>query len=556
MALWAADFETTTRVDDCRVWAWAACEVTNPANVVIDNSIESFMHWCSLLDDGSKVWFHNLKFDGEFVSHYLLTHGWIWEEDVDARHPRTFTTLISDKHQHYSYSLRFTPNKCVEIRDSLKVIPLRIEQIPKAFGLDEAKLSIDYEASREVGHVLTDEERAYVAEDVIIAAKALKILWSSGKTRLTAGSNALHAYKETIGGDRRFRRYFPVLDNDAELRRSYKGGFTWVNPRFQGRMLGEGISFDVNSLYPSRMRFEMLPYGIPREYSGSYERDERYPLHIDEVTFDATLKPDHVPTIQVKESMYADRFRPTDYIEDTGGEIERCMTSVDLELLFESYDVHSITYHRGWKFKASNRLFARFIDEEMELKAKASREGNAGMRQLAKLDMNSSYGKFGTNPRVCLCRPTLREDGSIGYDLLEPEQREPVYIPMASFITAYARAYTIRSVQRVFDRFVYADTDSMYLLGTDVPEGLEVDDVRLGAWKCEHHFDRIKVLRPKTYVIEEGGQLIVHCCGMPDACHDQVTFDNFEICAVYHGKLRPRHTSGGIVLERCDFSIL
>ena len=568
MGKYVCDFETTTDVDDCRVWAYACCNVENPEDIVYGNSIDGFMEWVRHIPD-STLWFHNLKFDGEFIYNWLFDHGWEWVEDTKHSARKTFSTLISDQGNHYCCKLRFSPSHSVEIRDSLKVIPLPVAKIPKAFGLPDAKLELDYEGFREKGHELTRHEIDYITEDVVIVAKALKIMFDEGDVKMTAGSNALAAYKRSIGGNKKFRKMFPVPDYDEEVRRSYKGGFTYNNPRFTGFDVGEGISFDVNSLYPSVMRYELLPYGDPKRFEGKYEHDRLYPLYIQAVKIDATLKPDHIPCIQVKETAYSDRFAPTEYIEDTKGEIVRYVTNVDLELIFEQYDVHSIEYYEGWKFKGSRHLFDGFIDECNERKVEASKTGNDGMRMIAKLRMNSSYGKFGTSPKCRSMKPVKR-DGRIWYERLDEEEREPIYIPAASFITAYARAKTIRSAQSVFERFVYADTDSLYLVGTEVPEQLEVDPVKLGCWKLEHRFQRFKVLRPKTYVFVEDGELTVHCAGLPERCHDyepkdgeevpedcftSVTFDNFEIGAKYWGKLFNQHVDGGIVLYTKFFTI-
>ena len=223
-------------------------------------------------------------------------------------------------------------------------------------------------------------------------------------------------------------------------------------------------------------------------------------------------------------------------------------------------------------FKGSTELFAKFVDETMAGKAKATIDGNKGMRQLFKLRANSSYGKFGTGTRVCSMRPTLLDDGRVKYVRLAEEEREPVYVPVAAFITAYARSYTIRAAQANYSRFMYADTDSIYLQGTEPPVGIEVDDVKLGAWKKEHEFQHFKALRAKTYVFVEDGELVVHCAGLPDRCHDwepdegdelptsgdiytEVTFDNFEIGSEYWGKLYNHHAAGGSYFTTGAFKI-
>lgn len=570
MGKYTADFETTTDFDDCRVWAYAWCNIENTDDWNHGNSLDGFMSWLEHVED-SRVYFHNLKFDAEFIYNWLYDHGWEWTDDIKTSKPYTFSTLISDQGQHYSCKLKFSKLHTVELLDSLKVIPLPIAKIPKAFGFEkeDSKLELDYEAYREPGHELTEEEIAYIREDVVIAARALKILFDEGDTKITAGSNALANYKRSIGGEKKFRKMFPVPDYDEEVRKSYKGGFTYANPRFCGYDVGEGISFDVNSLYPSVMRYSLLPYGDPKRFTGEYVPDKVYPLYVQAVKIDCTLKPDHVPCIQVKESMYSDRFSSTEYIEDTQGPIVRYVTNVDLALIFDQYDVHEIEYYEGWKFKASNHLFDGFIDECNETKVKAAEQGNEGMRFLSKLRMNSSYGKFGTNPECRSMKPVKR-DGRIWYEKLEPEHRDPIYIPAASFITAYARDKTIRSAQSVFDRFVYADTDSLYLTGTDVPEQLDVDPYRLGAWKLEHRFQHFKAHRAKTYVFIEDGELTVHCAGLPERCHSyvpkegeevpedcytEVTFDNFEVGSKYYGKLFNSHVDGGIVLYNKWFTI-
>ena len=44
MALYTADFETTTDHLDCRVWAYGICEIGNPDNFIYGNVIGGFLN--------------------------------------------------------------------------------------------------------------------------------------------------------------------------------------------------------------------------------------------------------------------------------------------------------------------------------------------------------------------------------------------------------------------------------------------------------------------------------------------------------------------------------
>ena len=164
------------------------------------------------------------------------------------------------------------------------------------------------------------------------------------------------------------------------------------------------------------MRFELIPYGNPVRFYGEDRPEGLYPLFVQNIVIDASVKPDHIPCMQFKDGMYSDRFGSTEYIEDTEGPVARCVTSVELELIFEQYDVHSIEYKEGWAFKGSTELFATFIDETMEGKSKATIEGNTGMRQIFKLRANSSYGKLGTSTRFASMKPVKRDGRKETFD--------------------------------------------------------------------------------------------------------------------------------------------
>ena len=86
------------------------------------------------------------------------------------------------------------------------------------------------------------------------------------------------------------------------------------------------------------------------------------------------------------------------------------------------------------------------------MKIESKKAGNKAQTLIAKLFLNSLYGRFGLNPNTGTKIPMF-VDGQVAYkiELAQEGERKPVYIPVASFITSYARAFIIRSSQMVRD---------------------------------------------------------------------------------------------------------
>ena len=563
-----ADFETSTwQVDESFVWAFALCEIGNEDNLIIGNNIDDFMKYVEHLPN-SEIYFHNLKFDGEFIIHWLLTHGFKHVTDKRKREDRTFSTLISDMGMFYTIEVYFKHyqkmDKKVKFIDSLKIINFGVSQIAKSFGLPISKLEIDYNEPRELGHELTKEEREYITNDVRIVAMALNTLFNEGLTKITTASNALANYKDTIGKSK-FENLFPEIDyeTDQDLRLSYKGGFTYLNPVYKEIDTGAGIVLDVNSLYPSVMRYELMPFGEPVFYLGKYEEDSVYPLYIQRITCIFKLKKNKIPTIQIKKSP---SFMDNEYLESSGGRVVALtLTSIDLKLFLDQYDVEELEYISGWKFKGMYGIFDEYIDHWTEVKIKATKEGNKGMRTLAKMMLNSLYGKFASSLDGQSKIPYL-EDDVVLYKLGEKEVRKGIYLPIGCFITAYARNKTIRTSQAIKtysiekygkDLYCYSDTDSIHcLLPIDeLTQFCDIDDVRLGAWKHESSFSKARFVRQKTYLEMINDEVKITCAGMPKECYKYVEWDKFKEGFTCSGKLMFKHVKGGVKLVETDFTI-
>lgn len=572
------DFETTNDPLDCRIWHWGAYDMKTD-EFFQGKSIEDFHRFIRKQSAKASIniHFHNLKFDSEFLIYYLMKIGYTHSTESKL-YPNQFSTLISDMRVYYSMKICTGVRRFVHVFDSLKVIPLRVDMIPKAFNLPYKKLSIDYNLKRPKGYEPTDQEILYLKADCQIVAKALNTLKDRGMTKMTAASNSLHSFKAGEP-EELFRRRFPILEPevDQDIRASYRGGYTYCNPTYQGLLVEHGNVFDVNSLYPYVMRHKLLPFGEPIRYAGEYEPDVSYPLYIQMIRCQFKIKPGYVPMIQLRNSRF---HRQNEYVEDSEIIENIMLTSVDLEMFMEHYEVKFLEYIGGYKFRGSTTIFADFIDYWMNVKVTAEQEGNKGLRYIAKLQMNSLYGKWATSPHVRSSIPVFdREGDMVKYVSGADELKDPLYIPLASFITSYARQETITAIQNNFDRFLYCDTDSVHMIGE--PIGLRVHASDLGAWKHEMVMLKGKFLRPKCYMeygydpkdptkIEQK----VTVAGMSDRIHDSVTFDNFELDTVFTddpthaepGKkvvyigsefmnLRPLRVSGGVCLLKKDYTL-
>jgi len=546
---YVADFETTTDPEDCRVWGWGMCNIET-AESVFDVELGTSMHRFldRIQDENSIVYFHNLKFDGAFIIDYLFRELEFFHVDKNPIRGE-FSTLISNMGAFYTITVAWKNGKRTEFRDSLKKLPFSVSTIATAFKQPELKGTLDYHTTRPVGHALTRQERKYIAHDVLIVSRALKTQFAEGMTKLTVGSDSLAEFKKVMG-TRLFDKMFPVLPltMDSEIRQAYRGGWVYRDERYKDKITGPGTVYDVNSLYPSVMYDRLLPYGEPMFVPGLPEPTPEFPLFMVSITFTAKLKKDHVPCIQIRGSSH---FLATEYQRIIKDPVTLMCTNVDLALWEDHYDLDILSYNGGWLFPGTTGMFSTYIDKWMKVKA----ENDGGLRALAKLMLNSLYGKFGTNPVVTPKVPVF-EDNIVKLRLGDEETRDPIYSAMASFVTAYARDVTIRAAQEHYPVFIYADTDSLHLAVDEDPPGLDVDPHKLGAWKREYRFARGLFVRAKAYIEQlTDGSYVTHIAGLPDKIAHQLTIEDFTGGSRFEGKLVPKRVPGGIVLEDVGFTM-
>lgn len=550
------DFETTVydKQDRTEVWA-AACVKFNTEDVKIFHSIsEQYEYFCETKEN-IIAYYHNLKFDGEFWMYFLIhdlgyTQSYYQEnkDDISTLHFNaikdmkndTFTYLISSMGQWYKIVIKHD-DKIIELRDSLKLLPFSVDRIGQSFGTKHKKLSMDYTGFRYAGCPITDEEKQYIANDVLVVKEALEIMFKEGHNSMTIGACCLKEYKVSLGSDV-YANVFPNM-YDIELdeniygypnaglwiKSGYRGGWCYVVKGKENKVFKNGTTADVNSLYPSMMSEESgnkYPIGYPTFWSGNYIPDEALgnnKYFYVRIRTRFYVKKNYLPFIQIKKMLIykaremletSDVFNSKDgqyyrsYISGmTGEEIQAIptitMSMTDYYLFLEHYDTEDFEILDGCYFQSMSGIFEDYISKYKKIKL----ESKGAQRELAKLFLNNLYGKMATSTRSDFkVSQILKDEDVVSYYTIVQDEKTPGYIPVGAAITSYARNFTIRASQQNYygpdsPGFIYADTDSMHLdLEPDNIVGIKEDSKAFCCWKLEACWDEAIFVRPKTYI--------------------------------------------------------
>lgn len=546
MTRYAFDFETNNDEDDCHVWVWGVMNIDDFSDYHYGYTVESCIEFMN--QHNGDYYAHNAGFDSEFIIWSLLyTFG--FEHSLRKR-GGTFNLVMSDMRKFYQCDIIFSKSKQgtskVSIKDSMKKMPGSLDYIAKSYGLGETKGTIDYDKKRPKGYKPTDEEMDYLYTDCYILAQALRLQFDEGLDALTIGSDALKKVKEKFN----FRKVFPVLSlqDDAYIRKAYKGGFTYANPNAINKIIEGGIVLDKHSMYPSKM-LESLPIGTPNTFDGRYIGKKMY---IQSFYCTAKLKEGKIPTIQIKGSF----FRENEYLTLIEEPTLLHMTKIDLEMFFDHYEVDVIEWCGGMTFHCGSGMFDDFIYYWYERKRNA--EKGSFEYELCKYMLNNPYGKLATNPDVTGRFAETCAKGTVQYTKFsEQEFREPVATAAGAWITALARQDTISVAQRNIERYLYSDTDSNFFVGATIPKNITITDDELGTWGLDYEFTRLKIIRQKTYIAETAKGMKVKCAGLRSDKRKELNFDNFSLgLVVPEGKTRQKHVPGGVIIQHSDFTLL
>lgn len=309
-----------------------------------------------------------------------------------------------------------------------------------------------------------------------------------GLCKITAGGASVEAFAS--GEWKWYYDKFPQLEPDTKksLHDAYIGGFMVAKEGAYDK----AIDVDCNSMYPSILRDEWLPWGLPESYDGKYKQDDDMPLHCDELTFRAELKPNGYPFLLDSRSVYG-----LNRLTSTRGYITRVLTDIDQKLLHENYEVSVYRHVRGWKFRQSKGFFRSFVDEWGELKQNATGE----KRQMAKLVMNALVGKMASLPKGAVMLPLSQDGITLDWDIAQREESnlKTDYFPVPVWVNAYARRKLMDVCHANADRLLYANTDGCILSGWEPVKSCEIHPTELGKWKIAARYEKLTILGVNRY---------------------------------------------------------
>ena len=554
--IYCADFETTSfaqyQVEGCtRVYLWKIMGVDNLIDQIgID--MESFINFIISIGDAD-IYFHNLSFDGEFILWYLLENGYQYDDELTR--DKTFKSIIDETGSIYSITIRHNAKCTTELKCSYKLFPKSISDIGKLVGIEKLNETHDYNEIKNYHSIdeLPEEEIKYITNDVRIMVELIKYLQAKGVKGITMSTSA---YKNWLKDKYSLCKNQMKKDTNEEIveivRKSYRGGITKVNQKYAGQEFNDVISFDVNSLYPSVMYENPMPVGEGKIYKSIEEgrQDNRHLFIV--VAF--------VQYAKVRTGQHA-------FIGNTSGFSYARKYSYDdelnnkmLYLWLDEFNLFKLVYDAqyeilkvvGWK--KANYVFNDYIDRWYKVKENAK---NDVERSLAKLMLNSLYGKFGMNDSRITKIP-VEIDDKIIYHTME-NNTTYYYKEVASYITSKARCKLASFMNRCGDNFLYCDTDSVYYIGHDIPELFKdvVDSKKLGYWKYEGHYTRFKALKAKCYLKQlDDGTIERRIAGCPKECAELINFDNFAPnLKLTNAKRCKKKVKGGIVIGNTDFTI-
>lgn len=351
--------------------------------------------------------------------------------------------------------------------DSFRLLPASLAELCKSFNVTHKKTTYDF-AEMEYGPELIE----YNEQDCRGLWECLDSFYrETGLQSETFATHSMKMFRKDYLNTYIWKPRQAVIDF---IRPSYHGGRVEVFKSQHDNL----TAYDVNSMYPYVMQFPM-----PIEYLGESRQlsDSKYGF----ISAQVYVPDSYIPTLPIRNGKL---YFPCGMVEGTWttAEIRQAVENgCIIQRIQEAHYFHT------------EPIFKEYIDILYSLKKTASEP----TRTIAKLLMNSFYGKFGQNPtKKVYCSeseaphgawPIITPEGNpTGFAFFERTSNAAYLLPhLASAVTSAARLHLLSSLS---DSSFYCDTDSVFTT-EQMPTSQE-----LGGWS-EVGAGQAHFIQPKLY---------------------------------------------------------
>lgn len=498
-----------------------------------------------------RVFIHNLKFDARALEFYINEHS-DYFSDIEAVVPDNVYYMLNFKYK----------GCCFEFVDSFKLVSQSLSNASKLVGMRKTTEDATYtwfDLLKEPG--VYNNEISYLKYDTLILQRLLMFIKEfMNIDNLTSSSFAQMTLKKMIkDDDKKYKReYFNKIyktgitqEQDEYYRKAYFGGITIVQPGKENQQYNSiGFSFDVNSLYPAVM-MQDFPDPTSTCSMGSescfktYQKKDFIALHAVYrlQVRSLKLKEGMVACFPKKTSRFAQQQAITKMsdISEEGSSIILTLTGLDIMNIEKNYDF-KYDFIDGVCFtRKLHTPFLSFVDKYKGVKEQAVRDGNKALKMVAKILLNSVYGKFAERHHDTGVELVFDEKGFPKYREVpnDKDYEQKGNILIATMITAKARNLIISQAMlavkhKKFD-LIYIDTDSIHCnyrgkynlilkkVAKDIREGkgynkrslntlfvnvckelkIDYDPSRFGYLKAEGYYDHSCYLGAKRYIEDD-----------------------------------------------------
>lgn len=357
---------------------------------------------------------------------------------------------------------------------------------------------LDYNLNRHTNTPLTDKEKQYCVNDVIVVMNyiqeqledlggILKIpLTKTGFVRKYCRKHCLYTKK----GRRTMPNYRYIslmqdlkitsLDEFEMLQRAFAGGFTHANANYTDEVLTDVDSYDFTSSYPYVMVSEKFPMSrgvkVPcRSLKQFNYLISRYCCIFDVEFTDIFASKTQDNPISISKCFVKDKAVDNNGRLVAANRIVLTITDIDYRIISNFYTWSNIRIGTMYCYK-KDYLPTEFIKSILNLYEKKTTlkgvEGKEIEYLQSKEMLNSCYGMCVTNP--------LREEFTYNgqwsaSELPDTEKAEMLeqynnsrnrflFYPWGVFVTAYARRNLFTAISELGKDYIYSDTDSVKLL--------------------------------------------------------------------------------------------